>query len=177
MSAHLDSTEGRTAAQLLAGRWLRWCLTNFASVRTRVVLRSLLNTTLSLPPSRPCVLLCTGRCCVSNTPHRVRKAITAISETLRANGDLPEAAAEYAERALQLDGPGTEATSEGASVTLAEMELKINRLLGTPSTTSTPLGVLPSGALPELTLPDHLDRGESRDGDVGTRLLHTSQYF
>ena len=48
----MRTVDGRTAAQLLAGRWLRWCLTHFNTLSTSPALSSLLSTLLTLPPSR-----------------------------------------------------------------------------------------------------------------------------
>lgn len=106
----------------------------------------------------------------------VRKASAAVLQKLKQVGELPDEAVEYVDAALQLDAPGAaavEAEEEevaAAAVTVETMEARINELLGHAPTKSTPLGVLPSGALPDLSLPERLDHGETQEGDVGTCL-------
>lgn len=104
----------------------------------------------------------------------VRKASAAVLQKLKQVGELADEAVEYVDAALQLDAPGAEAEAEEEeAVTIEAMEARINGLLGRATTKSTPLGVLPSGALPDLSLPERLDHGDTQEGDAGMFL--TSQ--
>lgn len=101
------------------------------------------------------------------TSHRLRKASLVVLQKLKASGELPDVALEYATRALSIDAP-EEAEEEAEDVTFEEMARKVDELFGATSTQAAVVGILRSGALPELDLPARLDTGDCRPGDPGS---------
>ena len=93
----------------------------------------------------------------------------AILEKLKAESGVADEAVTYADVALQLDAPDETLHAEAEEeLTLEEMEAKVNELLGTTSgDNTTPVGVLFSGVLPDLTLPARIDEGITQEGDSG----------
>ena len=90
-------------------------------------------------------------------------------QKLKASGEVPDVALEYATRALSVDAPEDAGEAEEEEdVAFEEMARKVDELFGATSTQAAVVGILRSGALPELDLPARLDTGDCRPGDPGS---------